>query len=266
VYTVSGFFGAVHQRVCSLQIKYFTLLRTLLILVLIEIYFEHIADAEHIRLTSIVTFSTLSGNGDFTASLFRFLMSSSVIHLSFLWICTLLAAGYVFRIGGLWTAGLMFVTEWIFQIIHTGNLSGHQGAIHQFLPLLVIIEGARGRMPLLNGIATALLRLQLVMVYFMSGLSKILSPEWQSAEILQRIFLSKTAVPMVIDPIFASAFFAPVLILAIKILQISFPAALAEWRGRKIILGMGVLFHLVLALKLSLYFFGIFMVSLYLVF
>ncbi len=233
-------------------------------LVLIEIYIDHIADTEHIRITSTTFLSTFPA-GSLDRLLSNLLLSSSAIHLAFLCSCVLLAGCYLFRLGGLKIVWLMFISEWIFQIVNAGNIYGYQGAIHQFLLLLVIIEIAQGRLQLLSGLATALIRLQLVTVYFMSGIAKILSPDWQSPDILQRIFLNSKYTPMFFDPLFAAEFFAPMLIVGAKAMLILFPAALINWRGRKFILAAGMLFHLVLALKMNLYAFGFFMVSLYLV-
>jgi hypothetical protein len=260
------------------SIKHYRLLKVCIGLVLIETVAEHILNAEFIRATSLTCFSTLQNQGSIQKSLLDILLAGSAGHLMFLYAFLILLSLYVLKIGSVWVSALCLVAEYIFQQIHVCNLYGHQGAVHQFFTLIILIDFTqfeKAKAPfkkgdwhysLAAGLLVWLLRLQIVAVYFFSGLGKFVSPGWKNPQMLQRIFLNANNGASFLDPLFANSELAGAIAVGVLFFQLLFPSVLLNKKIRNVFLSVAFLFHLVLAIKLSIYVFSFFMVSLYLAF
>lgn len=263
------------QHVQRLHLPYFFWLRWCFTLTYLATFIERFLDADYITKTSLTYLSHLEGSPHivFFGNL---LLSSMDIYRTFLAIVAALSVLYASGRGGIWVPLVFAVSEFIFQTISVGNLYGHEGFIHQFLMLMILVEVGQGRLrhqmqtwnpSRLSGLAILLLRWQLMVLYFMAGLSKILSPDWQSHEILDRIFSNALYNRTFFDSLYADNFWvAPVLKFTLIGFQILFPFLVFIRPLRRWLFMLGILIHTFIAIKMDLYFFSFFVVSLYLLF
>jgi hypothetical protein len=112
-----------------------------------------------------------------------------------------------------------------------------------------------------------LCKIQLVIVYFISSIYKVLSPEWLDGTALQRIlFVNEYSLPFIINSINNFGlllYFSTWIILAYQIL---FPIVLIKNNKTNYLLIIGVTLHLAIALVMGLFNFSLIMIISYVLF
>lgn len=263
------------QRIQHLSLPAFVWLRWCFVITYLASFVERFLDAEYITATSLAYTDHL-----LKAPVHRYLadllLTSPDFYRFFICVLALIAIFYGTALGGLWIGCLFLILEFIMQIVSAGNVYGHEGFIHQFLLLMILTEAGQGRIhhnhrwfaSRLSGIGILLLRWQFIVLNFMAGLGKVLSSDWKNNNILDRIFMNSLYNGSFFDPLYTSAhtWIAPLLKYIIIGFQILFPAFIFIKPLRRWIFAVGILIHTFIAIKMSLYFFSFFVVSLYLLF
>lgn len=268
----------LNSSIEAFRLNHFIFIRFFLALIVLETFAEFSIDESFARTTSVTFFNTIQHKKFLQEFFVNTILSSASAHFSFLAVSSVVILLYALGIGGLWIVGLAFSLEWVFRLIHSGNLYGHEGALLQFLLLLVFIEFGQGRMKmhlrkphvwkksLISGLASLLFHLQILCVYVFAGASKLLSPEWNNTEVIRKILLNANYQPTDADALLTNVSVATALVFLIKLFQVGFPLLYFNKKVKKLILGFGVLFHAAIAIKISIYFFSLFMIVLYLTF
>ena len=267
-------FSRTDAHIRHLSLPFFIWLRWCFAAVYLAAFTERFIDADYITKTSLTYLSHLKDESHF---LFfgNLLLSSPDVYRGFLALLAVFTILYASGLGSLWVPLLFIALEFIYQTISAGNLYGHEGFIHQFLLLMVLIEVGQGRIrhahhwvtSRVSGLAILLLRWQLMVLYFMAGLGKILSPDWQNGEILDRIFFNTLYNRSFFDALYAdNAWVAPILKYVLIGFQILFPLLVFIRPLRRWLFAAGIVIHTFIAVKMDIYFFSFFVVSLYLLF
>lgn len=271
-------FVRYHRQIQNLNLPGFVLLRWLFVVVYLITFVERLLDYSFISRTSLAYLQTVQGEA-FLKTVASLILTNSESYIFFLIFMMLLSCLYAIGRGGAWVLLVFGISEFFYQMVSAGNSYGHEGFIHQFLVLLILLEIGQGRIDgcrlsvtwqpsLLTGLSILLLRWQLMVLYFMAGLSKWVSPEWQTNDILDRIFLNQIYFSLPWDSIYLTykntvGTFIRYSIIAF---QLSFPFLILFRKTRPLILTCGIIFHLLIALKMGIYSFSLFMISLYLLF
>ena len=276
---LSVVFSKLDSYFKALKLDYFLFFRLLIGFVFFEILVEHFIDAEFISITSAAYVKSLHTASDHRQFLVDSLLGSPDRYRCLIALCSIFTILYCTGIGSAFVIWIFLVMEWLFQLVSAGNLFGHEISIHQILLLIILVELGQGRIKLfksqgfnwkpslVSGLSIALLRLQVPIIYFVSGLGKILSPGWKSPDILKRIFLNSAYPKSLFDSLFVGTeSIQPYLAWGIQIFLLSFPLLLIFKKSRKWAFLGGVLFHILIAWKIEIYFFSLYMTCLYLIY
>ncbi len=217
----------------------------------------------------------------------HFILSSDLLlyfaYLSFLVILLALALGFASR----WLVAIAFILHLVF-IQRNPSIVYGADAITVFWLFYLIFANTNGQIQWVdyfknkrkqglvsdrrlahswwNTLALRLIQIQLCVVYFFSGLTKLREGAWWNGTALKEALLSYDKAGMDIAFLLSLPVIAGVLTCFIVLFEIYFPVLIWIPRLRSPLLILGVLFHILIAISFGLYFFSLIVMCAYVLF
>ncbi len=206
-------------------------------------------------------------------NIFRYPWASEHYTILF-WMLLILVAIAIFMRPSFWWATLVFWIDINFYYLIVPVKSGEEMVINLmlFANIFISMDMSNLAKPLktlgyqINNFAVLLVKIQIGLIYFVSGWDKLMSVEWRSGDAIRQLFLLETY----IHPAFLS--YQPPEVLALLLawatilFEIFFIVLVFLKPVKKWIIITGIIFHTFIATFLSLPFFAIAIITSYTIF